>query len=80
MKHGEGVLKGNTEYFKAVYNENQKNGPYLKRIGKDYEEKGEYLDDELHGIIEISKNGFKAKYRYEHGQKVEDIPVPDAEA
>jgi hypothetical protein len=42
LKEGEGVLQGRSQLLKATYKQGMKNGPYLKKIGSDYEEKGEY--------------------------------------
>ena len=72
-KHGKGISKSNSEYFEANYVNGLKNGPYIKKKSDDYIEEGEYLDNELHGIIKIDKRGFKAAYRYEYGQKIEEI-------
>ena len=65
-------MKGKNQYFEAHYREGVKHGPYRKTIGNDYEEQGNYDEDQMHGQVKIRKGEFNGRYNYDRGNKLDE--------
>lgn len=62
--HGVCIEKSDKQSSEITYNQGVKNGPYKKRIGKDYEEEGTFENDLRHGRVKIRKGNETAVYQY----------------
>ena len=62
--HGVCVEKSDKQYSEITYNQGAKNGPYKKRMGKDYEEEGIFENDLPQGKVKIRKGNEAAIYQF----------------
>ena len=74
QKHGKCIRRSKKQTVEETYEQGVKNGPYLKKVGDKYEEEGEYVEGYRHGKIRIRKDREVIFYRYENGERMEEIP------